>query len=677
MRRWLAVTLVVGMLIACGTANAYAEVEDSIGNNNIIIANDYISIIVNAGEENTGRFSVSTTGGDPDRIGDENKPLVYGMANPWTSYTTIQVDGASYVFGGPTRTSAGRQGPFGERISGPEIIQGNAISTVYKLGPVKVEQILSFTRSSTTGLQDTARIAYTLTNEDSVSHRVSMRLMLDTMLGANDGAPFRVEQQAITTDTFFSGEAIPEFWQAFDSLADPQVMSQGTLRGPGVTPPDRVYFTNWGVLAESIWDFDFEPGRVFLRKGEFELDSAIAMFWNPVTLEPGESVTWVTYYGLGGITIAPGKLSLGVTSPAVVSHAPDAPTRFPIVAYLENTGEGEARDVVISIQLPKGVTLVSAQEPTSSLGNLDVGRSVQVAWQVEVAKEVTGEISYEVRVEAANSEPNRVRRQVKIAKPAELQVKVSAPPRLLIEDGSLQPVPFAVRATITNVGEMDAPWVHAQWQAPLGLQLAPGEGRTKLSGDLGPGESVVVQWFLVPTDVASDSLPYSVIVKSGATEPVIVNEFINIPQLPQMIRLVMEGASPATVGEPAKIAVKGYNLKNIEAAEFFLKFPADLLRVVGGRLGVERGEALAPLAAVKDAATMEVDVQQVQGTVWVKLQGLSQLGPGRLTGNLCSIRFLTLAEGTGSVQLAATKLVTTNGQVIELGPMELPVTITR
>ena len=78
---------------------------------------------------------------------------------------------------------------------------------------------------------------------------------------------------------------MPEFWQAFDSLANAQVMSQGTLRGPGVTTPDRVYFTNWGVLAESIWDFDFELGRIFLRKGEFELDSAMRCFgvllaWN-------------------------------------------------------------------------------------------------------------------------------------------------------------------------------------------------------------------------------------------------------------------------------------------------------------------------------------------------------------------------------------------------------------
>ncbi|NLY30062.1 MAG: cellulosome anchor protein [Firmicutes bacterium] len=677
MRRWLVIALVAVMLIGCEVGKAWAMVESNVGSN-IIVANEYISIIVNGGEENTGRFSINTTGGDPDRIGDENKPLVYGMADPWTSYTTIQIDGRNYVFGGPTQTSAGKQGPVGEPISGPEVIQGNAISTVYKLGPVKAEQILSFTRSSTTGLQDTARIAYTLTNEDSVSHSVAMRLMLDTMLGANDGAPFRVEQQAVTTDTLFAGGAIPEFWQAFDSLADPQVMSQGTLRGPGVTPPNRVYFSNWGALAEDIWDFDFDPGRIFLRKGEFELDSAIAMFWDPVTLGPGESVTWVTYYGLGGITIAPGRLSLGVTSPAVVSHAPDGPTRFPVVAYLENSGEGEARDVRIAIELPSGLSLVPGQEASGRLGNLDVGESVQLAWQVEVAEHVKGEISYEVKVEAANSEPNRVRRQVRVAKPAELQVKISAPPRLLIEDGRLQPVPFAVRATITNVGEMNAPWVYAQWQAPLGLQLAPGEGQTKLCGDLGPQESAVVQWFLTPTDVASDNLPYSVRVESGATELLIVNEFISIPQLPQMIRLVTEGTDPTIAGAPMKVAIRGYNLKNIEEAEFFLKFPVDLMRVAGGRLGVERGEVLAPLSAVmEDAVAVEVELQPSQGMIQVRLRGLSQVGASRLTGNLCSIRFVTGAEGSDAIQLLATKLTTTSGQVIELGPMELPITITR
>ena len=60
----------------------------------------------------------------------------------------------------------------------------------------------------------------------------------------------------------------------------------------------------------------------------------------------------------------------------------------------------------------------------------------------------------------------------------------------------------------------------------------------------------------------------------------------------------------------------------------------------------------------------------------MKLRGC-RVRVSRLTGNLCSIRFITGAEGSGAVQLLGTKLTTTGGQVIELGPMELPVTITR
>lgn len=501
--------------------------------------------------------------------------------------------------------------------------------------------------------------------------------MLDTMLGANDGAPFRVKEEAVTTDTLYTKAEIPDFWQAFDSLVDAQVMSQGTLKGPGVTTPDRVYFTNWGVLAESIWDFDFEVDRIFLRKGEFELDSAIAMFWDPITIPPGESVTWVTYYGLGGITIAPGKLSLGITSPTTVSQSPDGRTRFPVVAYLENRGEGEARDVRAAIQLPEGLSLVPGQQAVEQLGNLAVGESVQIAWQVEVRERRSGEFTYQVRVEASNSEPNQVRRKVQVVSPARLHVELSAPPRLLIEDGGLQPVPFAVRAIITNVGEMEAPWVQAQWQAPLGLQLAPGEAARKLSGDLAPTEKSTIQWFLTPTDVASDNLPYSIRVESGATDTQVHNGFISIPQLPQLVRLVSEEPDAlVTPGDPYKVAVKGYNLKNIEEAEFVLQFPVELLRVAGGQLGVERGQALAAvLTTTGEKVPMHVEIDPVQGLIRIKITQLSQIGAARLTGNLCAVRFLAIDEGSGVMWLHSARLTTSGGQVIELGTTELPVTI--
>ena len=129
------------------------------------------------------------------------------------------------------------------------------------MGPLRVSQVISFVRSSTTGLMDTARIQYELRNTDSEPHTVGMRVALDTMLGDNDGAPFRIGDEAITTDTAFSGSAIPEFWQAFDSLEDPKVTAQGTLWGGEVTRPDKVYLTNWGTLTEHPWEIDVRPGR--------------------------------------------------------------------------------------------------------------------------------------------------------------------------------------------------------------------------------------------------------------------------------------------------------------------------------------------------------------------------------------------------------------------------------
>src|SRR5690606_13411757 len=156
------------------------------------------------------------------------------------SYTTIRIDGYDYVFGGTTETRAGRRGMYGTRISGPQIVAGNSIATTWRFGDIEATQILSIVRSTTTGSLDTAKITYIVTNLGSTPHQVGLRMMLDTMLGSNDGAPFRAGDKAITTDTVYRLAEIPRFVQAFDSLSNPSVTSQATLIGADATPPDRV-----------------------------------------------------------------------------------------------------------------------------------------------------------------------------------------------------------------------------------------------------------------------------------------------------------------------------------------------------------------------------------------------------------------------------------------------------
>lgn len=556
--------------------------------------NEYIAINVNATDENTGRFSVQTTGGDPDRSSDDESPLIYKVPgqSPWTSYTTIRIDGIDYVFGGRPTERAGRAGLFGEQIEAPRVVDDSRIDTVYQIGPVRALQSLSIIRSSTTGLLDTVRIEYVLENTSDRSANVGLRVMLDTMLGQNDGAPFRVGELAIISDTRFEGEAIPEFWQAFDSLSDPRVMAQGSLRGSDVTVPDMVAFSNWGAMADGLWDFDFEPGRDFTRLGEFELDSATAMYWHPRPLAPGERKSYVVHYGLGGISISPGDLSIGVTSPASVSAHPERAVTFPVVAYVQNTGLGEARQVVASLRLPSGLKAAPGESLERSLGNLPPGRVAQVTWQVAVDPGVGGEFRYTVGVEAINAESNQVSRLVSIVAPAQLTVSLAERnARLGIQANRWTPLPYRIRASVQNTGGADADNVVVRFESHL-LELADGDIAAKPLGRIPPGESVDVTWHVRPQTVSrTQAVPYignlAYTVKGvigAASEEYRADGFLDVPALASQLFLEQEGA-PVAAGEYVRVKVEAQNLRRFYGADIALEYDPTALRLLFADVG--------------------------------------------------------------------------------------------
>src|SRR5690554_984590 len=65
--------LVIGLCGGFTAGNVYAERPFPEPPDSLILANDFIEIVVNVGEENTGRFAVNTTGGDPTRVDDDYK----------------------------------------------------------------------------------------------------------------------------------------------------------------------------------------------------------------------------------------------------------------------------------------------------------------------------------------------------------------------------------------------------------------------------------------------------------------------------------------------------------------------------------------------------------------------------------------------------------------------------
>ena len=68
--------------------------------------------------------------------------------------------------------------------------------------------------------------------------------MIDTMLGDNDEAPFRIPGTgAVTTEKQYNGDNIPAYYQAFDDLANPTVVSYGCFDKTSQNKPDYVQFS--------------------------------------------------------------------------------------------------------------------------------------------------------------------------------------------------------------------------------------------------------------------------------------------------------------------------------------------------------------------------------------------------------------------------------------------------
>lgn len=661
LRRWLHMLSAVVVLCLAAGVVAYGQSFETRTGDSIVLENEFISIIVNARDEDTGRFSVNTTGGDPERFGDENRPLIFGTERspgPWTSYTTVRIDGRNYVFGGPTGKRAGFHGTYVPMDSRPFIHEGREIHTVWQMDDIVVTQVLSIAPGITTGRMDTARIEYRVSNEGTTARSVGLRMVLDTLLGRNDGAPFQVGGEAVVTDTAFRGDSIPDYYQAFDSLANPQVVSQGTLRAFDTTVPDEVYFSNWGSLADGVWDFEFLPGRDFARVGEeFEQDSAVALFWNERPLAPGETRTYVTYYGLGGITIAPGHLSIGVTSPASVEGSHTDEVTFEVRAYIENTGDWIARDTVVRLENTAPLRIVDGQAAVS-LGDMAPREARQVHWRVVVPTGTSGSFTYRVAVSSSNADANRVDRTVTVIAPAALDASMEDR-ELTVADGRWSNVPLPMQATITNTGQLDAFDVEARLEPVFGLEFARGEAAAKWLGPIRAGESVTVTWHLVPTGVVGN-LPVSFrLSSSNASIGRLPTAFVAVPLLDASVRVTVgdeeTSATEIGVGDLFNAYIRADNVREFYGAAFELHFDPTVLQVLGGRLGVDRGRAFVNVDPVtgeehrldwhRPVVDNELGIVRIAGSRSPEEAVL------RLSDTLATIRFRAVAPGRTSLRL--------------------------
>jgi len=225
-----------------------------------------------------GHFTLGTAAGTSLLTSDDSKSLIFGWngasSSTGTSQTTIQLDGTNKVFG-----------LDGSWVSNPQNAAADTNRSTYSYanGSVQVDQELQ--------LQGNQLIMkYTLRNNDTAAHNIGVRIMLDTMVGGNDSCNFRVNGRNLQTWASYAGSNIPANWYSFDSLStQPNVIAQGQNLLSQSWVPDKFLIGSYDTLFTNLWDY----------AGSGPLgDSAVAMFWNPVSLAAGATLSCSMSYGV-------------------------------------------------------------------------------------------------------------------------------------------------------------------------------------------------------------------------------------------------------------------------------------------------------------------------------------------------------------------------------------------
>lgn len=615
------------------------------------VENQYIKVFLNNSNDAAGRFAVDVTGGDAGRTDDDGKPLIYGHPKPWTSYTTIRVNGENFVFGKATAKRSGAGLPGGEVIVPPKV-DNNRIIMQCKYGAVTAEQILDITSSPTTGAKDTARIKYVIRNTGNVPAEVGLRAVLDTMVGSNDGAPFRLGSQEITYEHSANAGEYPDFWQAFDSLEHPSVIAQGTLKGGDVTPPDQFIIADWGKMADHAWDLPIQPGNPFIRQGEDELDSAVALFWFPRKIDPGKEFSIVIYYGLGGVTFAPGNTFLGISAPAEVQYSGENSRSYTIVLYMEHHGEANAKNVKVHLDLPAGLEEISGK-PDIEIPELSPGVTKQFSWEIRATGLYSGDTSFRIQVTGDGLEANEVNRRIKILQPPLLAATLLIPV-LKVETNQWVPNPMTVSLELKNIDELAAKDLHAELICTEGVKLAGGEHPERIIADLDAGQKNTVSWKIEPIRGVKNGT-FKIRLNGSNILPLEIPGKVTIPPLPFALNFSVP--DNLRLGQVFSAELIAYNLFSAQEFTIDVRYNPSQLKLVylsRGTLLVENGQL-----ALWSEGTLDSRAGWIRDITGKRSQPFN----GETT-TVFRLNFMVVGTGEGEIDLPKVNVINSEGEVL-------------
>lgn len=331
-KRIVAVMLTIIMVFLSTSESFHALVEAASSTKTTVIQNDFIKVTV---DNETGRYGIRTVDGQPIRKNDNNVNLLFQGDDPETSFTTFRIDGTDYIYGNKYKFDNSH---YSETTT-PKVVENSngtkQLEMIWKIKGVEIKQILMlYTDSKDAVNSGNVNIRYEVNNRSNAQVQIGSRILLDTMVGGNDGpqfqigtaykSPLQVERKLVHNPEDDAGIPeedrayfkIPSYWVMRDKLdlTNPQatnVVAYGfnNFAEQNINIVDEMIVGHWNGLANTKWDYQVHPNLDFTRDTNDygTADSAVAFYWNPEKLAAGGFQSFETVYGLGEIT-APDKV---------------------------------------------------------------------------------------------------------------------------------------------------------------------------------------------------------------------------------------------------------------------------------------------------------------------------------------------------------------------------------
>jgi hypothetical protein len=300
---------------------------------------------------------------------DRPRRLTYDEAGR-SNNTCVKIDGSEYLFGmRPGRLVVQKW----DRERHAWLAEW-----AYEEG-IRVTQVVQIVPGQQTGVLDTCLVRYEVRNDSREPHKVGLRAMLDTFIGAQDGVPFAIpgQRRLLTRPQELREKEIPDFIQALErpDLNNPGTVAHFGLKGlrlPGVTlePIVRVLVCQYPSNPNQKWEFSLKE----LGRDDMTIDdSCLVIYWAEAPMNPGEVRDMAYSYGLNAISGAEGGEGPLALTAGGSFHTGD---EFTVTAYVKKPQPGQKA----ALQLPDGLELADKEEAEKAID--EATEYTPVSWRV-------------------------------------------------------------------------------------------------------------------------------------------------------------------------------------------------------------------------------------------------------------------------------------------------------